>query len=87
MTTQVSIYPNPFASSLSFEIIVENNEATIIRLLDQKQKIIKMISWHLKKGTNKTSFDNLQSLPNGNYFVDIKNLDGSNLFSTKIAKM
>lgn len=86
MTTQVSIYPNPFGSTLSFEVFVENNEATIVRLLDQKQKIVKMISWHLKRGTNKTSFDNLQSLPNGNYYVDIKNLEGNNLFSTKLAK-
>ncbi len=87
MTSQVSVYPNPFDTILSFEVVVENNESAILRMLDQKQKIIKMISWTLKKGTNKTSFDNLDPLPPGNYYIDIKNMDGKNLFHTKLVKI
>ena len=87
MTTQVSIYPNPFASTLSFEVVVEANESAIVRMLDQKQKIIKMMSWNLKKGTNKTSFNDLQSLPSGTYYIDIKNMAGNNMFNMKVDKL
>ena len=87
MTTQVSVYPNPFASTLSFEVVVESNESAIVRMLDHNQKIIKMMSWNLKKGTNKTSFDDLQSLPSGSYYIDIKNMEGKNLFNTKLVKV
>ncbi len=87
MSTQVSIFPNPFLSSLSFEVIVENNASTIVQMLDKKLKIIKMLKWNLKKGTNKTSIDDLETLPAGDYFVDIKNMDGKNLFATKIVKI
>jgi len=87
MSTQVSIFPNPFLSTLSFEVIVENNACTIVQMLDKKLKIIKMLKWNLKKGTNKTSIDDLDTLPAGDYFVDIKNMDGKNLFATKIVKI
>jgi hypothetical protein len=87
MSTQVIIYPNPFMSTLSFEVIVDNNASAIVQVLDEKLKIIKMLSWHLKKGTNKTSINDLDTLPPGDYFVDIKNIDGKNLFSTKLVKV
>ncbi len=87
MSTQVSIFPNPFLSSLSFEVIVENNASAIVQMLDKKLKIIKMLKWNLKKGTNQTSIDDLETLPAGDYFVDIKNMDGKNLFATKIVKV
>lgn len=87
MCTQVSIYPNPFLSTLSVEVIVEHNASAIVQMLDQGLKIIKMLSWNLKKGTNKTSIDDLEDLPAGNYYVDIKNSDGKNLFTTKVVKL
>lgn len=87
MSTQVTMFPNPFLSSLSFEVIVENQASAIIQMLDQQLKIIKMLSWNLKKGTNKISIDDLENLPAGDYFVDIKDMDGKNLFATKIAKV
>ncbi len=87
MCTQVSIYPNPFIANLSFEVVVEHNVSAIVQMLDEELKIIKMLSWNLKKGTNKTSLDDLEVLPAGNYYVDIKNSDGKNLFTTKIVKL
>lgn len=87
ITTQVTIYPNPFITSLSMEVVVENNSSTIVRMLDQKHKIVKMLSWNLKKGSNKTSLNDLESLPAGSYFIDIKNMEGENLFNTKLVKI
>lgn len=46
-----------------------------------------MMNWSLKKGTNKTSFEDLESLPAGNYFVDIRDMEGKNLFNTKLVKI
>jgi hypothetical protein len=86
MATNVSVYPNPFETALSLEVFVEENEETIVRMVNNDQKIIKMLSWNLQKGTNKTSWDDLGSLPAGNYFVEIRNMEGKNMFSTKLIK-
>ncbi|MEJ7766611.1 MAG: hypothetical protein WKF89_02285 [Chitinophagaceae bacterium] len=87
MTTQVNVSPNPFNSTLSFEVLVESQISAIVQIIDKKNKIIKMMSWNLKKGTNTTSFDNLDPLPAGEYLIDIKNIDGALIFDTKITKL
>lgn len=87
ITTQVTIYPNPFLTTLSMEVVVDNNSSAIVRMLDQQHKIVKMMSWNLKKGSNKTSLNDLETLPAGPYFIDIKNMEGENLFNTKLVKI
>lgn len=87
MITQVSVYPNPFSSTLSFEMLAHCNESIIVQMLNEQQKIIKMMSWSLMKGTNKFSFDDFQSLSAGNYYFNIKNMEGKNLFITKLVKI
>jgi len=72
---------------LSFEVIVEQNVTAIVQMLDLDLKIIRMLSWDLKKGMNKTVIEDLESLPAGTYFIDIKHPGGKNLFTTKIAKL
>lgn len=86
-TTQVNMYPNPFTNNLSLEVLVDTNLSAIVQILDQSEKIIKMMSWNLKKGTNKTTFEDLQSLPPGEYLLDIKNIDGTYLFDAKLSKL
>jgi hypothetical protein len=86
MPTHLSAYPNPFNESLSFEVEVENNISTIIKIVDDGGKIVKLLSWNLKKGTNKTSLNDLESLMQGEYFVDFKDMNGNNLFSAKLVK-
>lgn len=87
MTTQISVLPNPFISTLSFEVVVPVNETTIVRMTDENQKIIRLLRWTLKRGTNKTSIDDLQTLPAGDYFIDIKNMEGEHLFNTRLVKL
>jgi hypothetical protein len=43
MTTQISVLPNPFISTLSFEVVVPANETTIVRMTDENQKIIRLL--------------------------------------------
>ena len=87
MISNVKISPNPFVSSLLLEVIVESNTSTIVRMLDDQQKIIKMMNWALKKGTNTTSVEDLESLPSGSYYLDIKNMDGQKVFEARLQKM
>lgn len=87
MTIQVSVFPNPFDLILSFEVIISQSKSIILRIVDQQKNIIKMISWSLKKGTNKTSIEDLHTLPAGNYFVELTDLNGKNLFNTKLLKI
>lgn len=87
MTLQVSIFPNPFDLLIDLEVIIPVNLPTIVRILDHRHNIIKMMSWSLKQGTNKTSFPDLADLPAGNYIVDISNLQGENLYNTRLLKI
>lgn len=87
MTTQISVFPNPFVSTLSLEMVVSTNESAIVRMTDEHNKIVKLLRWSLKRGTNKTTIEDLQSLPAGNYYIDIRNMEGENLFNTKLIKL
>lgn len=87
MSILVSVFPNPFDLILSFEVIIPKSKSIILRIADHQQKIIKMISWSLKKGTNKTSIDDLHTLPAGNYYIELSDMNGKNLFNTKLVKI
>ena len=86
MPIHLSAYPNPFKESLSFEMEVDNNLSTIVKIVNPEGKIVKLLSWNLKKGINKTSLTDLDHLDAGNYFVEIKDMKGTNLVSTKLIK-
>lgn len=87
MPTNVSVYPNPFDGALSLEVIVEASKETVVSMINQQQKIIKLLNWNLHRGTNKTTLEDLGELPSGNYYVEIKNMEGKNLFRTKLVKV
>jgi predicted phosphatase len=86
MPNHFSAYPNPFKDSLSFEVEVDTNISTIVKIVNPEGKIIKLLSWNIKQGINKTSLHDLQSLEPGDYFVEIKDMKGNNLFSAKLMK-
>jgi hypothetical protein len=86
MASHLSAYPNPFTDTLSLEVEVENNISTIIKIVDKEGKIVRLLSWNLKKGSNKTSLSDLQSVPEGEYQIDFKDMSGNRLFSATITK-
>jgi predicted phosphatase len=86
MATHLSAYPNPFNESLSLEVEVENNISTIIKIVDKEGKIVKLLSWNLKKGSNKTSLSDLETLQQGEYHVEFKDMNGNRLFSATLNK-
>ena len=86
MPNHFSAYPNPFKDSLSFEVEVDTNISTIVKIVNPEGKIIKLLSWNIKPGINKTSLHDLEGLAAGAYFVEIKDMKGNNLFSAKLTK-
>jgi hypothetical protein len=86
MPNHLSAYPNPFSDSLSFEVDIDSNISTIVRIFDEEGKIIKLLSWNLKKGINKTTLTDLESLIPGEFTMEIKDMKGNTMFSTKLTK-
>ena len=86
MPNHFSAYPNPFLETLSLEVEVDSNVSTIVKIVNLEGKIIKLLSWNIKQGINKTSLHDMRSLEPGDYFVEIKDMKGNNLFSAKLNK-
>jgi hypothetical protein len=83
---RVTVYPNPFQSRISLEVSSLHNETAIVSMLNDQARIIKMFSWYVKAGTNKTSLDGLASLPTGAYTILLRDTSGNIISETKITK-
>ena len=86
MITKVTVRPNPFFTVLTLDVACETNRNIIVRMFNEAGKIVKMFSWYLVKGTNVTSINELGSLENGLFHLDIIDNEGKVLFSSKITK-
>lgn len=86
MKMKASVYPDPFTEHLSIDVSVESKESVIVCMFDHEQAILRMFSWPLQAGKNKVSFQDIASLPTGEYTVTITNPDGKNLFNAKVVK-
>jgi hypothetical protein len=88
MTAQISVDPNPFKNVLQVKIEGEKNNPghCVIRLIDQKGNILRMLGISLNEGPNKIFIDRLQALSAGNYYLDVKNTEGENIFSARLVK-
>lgn len=83
---KLNVYPNPFKSRISLEVSSLYNENAIVSMVDSQEKIIKMFSWYLKTGTNKTSLDGLAALPSGTYRIILKDTNGTAIGDVSITK-
>jgi hypothetical protein len=86
MILKVTTRPNPFFASVTLDIMCDQNKHVIVRMFDEAGKIIRMISWYVMKGSNVTSINELNTLNNGQYFLDIIDSEGSILFNTMLTK-
>lgn len=87
LTTEVSIYPNPFDSFIILEITCEEETDCIILLVDLGQgRIIRMLGAGLKTGINRISLDDLHPLPRGQYQLDVKTAVGELIYQTMLIK-
>ena len=86
MSMKVTTRPNPFFTSVTLDVICDQNKHIIVRMFDEAGKIIKMLSWYVMKGSNVTSINELQILSNGQYYLDIIDSEGTVLFNTRLSK-
>jgi hypothetical protein len=86
MITRVTARPNPFFTTITLDVVCEQSRHTIVRMFDMDNRIVKMFSWYLVKGTNVTTINELNSLSGGTYFVDIIDSEANVLYATKLRK-
>jgi hypothetical protein len=86
MITKVTARPNPFFTSITLDVVCEQSRHTIVRMFDMDNRIVKMFSWYLVKGTNVTTINELNSLSGGTYFVDLIDSEAKVLFATHLRK-
>jgi len=84
--TQIMAHPNPFLSCITLEIQTAKEENSIVYLFNGDGKIVKMLSWNLKKGINITRLGDLDKLLDGTYFLDIINEFGQVMHQLKVVK-
>jgi hypothetical protein len=87
LTTEISVFPNPFDHFIFVEVTCEESFDCIILLADiGPGRIIRMMGAGLNTGLNRLSLDDLQSLGSGEYQLDIKTVDGEVLYQTMLIK-
>jgi hypothetical protein len=88
MTANISVSPNPFTNLVNVEIegINENMNYCVVRLYDEKGKILKMLGVSLQNGINKVLIDRLNMLHTGKYFLDVKSIGGKSIYITSLLK-
>ena len=86
MITKVTARPNPFFTSITLDVVCEQSRHTIVRMFDMNNRIVKMFSWYLVKGTNVTTINELNSLSGGTYFVDLIDSEAKVLYATNLRK-
>jgi hypothetical protein len=86
MITKVTARPNPFFTSITLDVVCEQSRHTIVRMFDMDNRIVKMFSWYLVKGTNVTTINELNSLSGGTYFVDLIDSEARVLYATHLRK-
>jgi len=87
MSTEISVYPNPFKYFINIEVTCAENRDCIILLADlQNSRIIRMLGAGLGKGMNTIPLADLDSLQLGSYQLDIKSAEGDTIYQTMLLK-
>jgi hypothetical protein len=86
MITKVTVRPNPFYTVLTMDVTCDQNRNIIVRMFNEDDRIVKMFSWYLVKGTNVTAINDLGNLSSGAFLIDIIDIEGTVLFSTHLSK-
>jgi hypothetical protein len=67
----VTIWPNPFQSSLTISITTEKETIVDIKLIDINGKLIRNFSQKVAKGISQIAVQDLAQLPGGVYLIEI----------------
>ncbi len=87
LTTEISVFPNPFDHFIFLEVTCDEPFDCVILLADPDAgRIIRMMGAGFNSGLNRVSLDDLRSLESGQYQLDIKTVDGEVLYQTMLIK-
>lgn len=84
--TKALVRPNTFFTAITLDVTSEQSRHTIVRMYNTEGHIVKMFSWFLVKGTNVTSINEINSLMDGTYYLDMIDNEGNLLYSTNVTK-
>lgn len=84
--SSLSIRPALVQDRVNIEMAMNNNQHVILRMIDNEEKVVRMVGWYLLRGTNATALFDLQELKAGDYRIDIMDADGGIINSGKIRK-
>jgi hypothetical protein len=84
--TKVLIRPNAFFTAITLDVASEQSRHAIVRMYNLEGRIVKMFSWFLVRGTNITSINEINSLLEGTYYLDMIDNEGNLLYSTNVIK-
>lgn len=88
MIALISVTPNPFTSRLLIEIEYDHGSHAdcIIWMIGQDGKICRMTGVTLENGITSVEMDELGSLSPGQYHLEIKNTEGTPIYSVSLVK-
>lgn len=79
-----TVQPNPFSNQLNFSVHLTANNQLSISLIDVLGRRVIAQTKNYTAGTQTINLQNLQSLPKGVYFLEIRNEEGSLLLTEKL---
>jgi hypothetical protein len=85
-TDEISVWPNPFISSVSFTYKTEKATTLKVRLLDIAGQKIAEQQFVIAAGKSSLTINNLKNMPTGNYFLECNDTNTGNTQVRKIVK-
>lgn len=81
-----TLRPTIIKDRLNIEMIMEYNQHVVLRMINEEEKVVRMIGWYLLRGTNATALFDLEKLEAGAYRIDILDAEGNLIHSATIQK-
>jgi hypothetical protein len=83
-SVRVSVDADLRKATITIEVSSGQSRHTIVRLLNEDDKIIRMFSWYLLNGVNSVTLDNLNKDEMSGYWLDLLDYEGNTIFVTQI---
>ncbi len=75
VSNKISVWPNPFSQSINVSIESITKGSATMALCNAQGKLLSQRKIQLQEGNNQVSYDGLNSLPAGTYYLQIVNQD------------
>ena len=86
MKLKVTVNPNPFTSELAVFIHCYFTVNTVLRLINSTGTVIRVTSYTVNQGENEIKIDKLGRYATGDYFLEVKLLNGDLLEKISLVK-